>query len=1070
MNEQNQPLITQKLEEEKNNDGLTIIKEDYQSSPKCGIKFKTVKKVFKNIIFTPVEISAQPYFKYSVTQIKEEQKNDISIAEVENTKLIEDKSKTYNLSTNSNNDDLKSSQQDTKIEKYDKIEQTSDVSDTGNNKEEKENEYNYIHIVEKKESEKTINLSYKFNEPGEKDEKDKKKKRYIHKDSSKISPVLNLNDNEEEKEKEKEKDKVKEKKKRKYRNSQNIYNYLNNIELSYNIHSEKDNNLRFLKIDQTKENKEKDNNKNSELLDFYSTNLKKEKKYSPKNAIKEKREIIMKLSSAFTTTNIKRLKKPKKNQEKKMLTRQHSYIPVPKGKKNKMILNNEREKEKEKDNRKTRRRTLIPKNEIKKENKKLYTEIINKDNDNDNLKLNILKPKHVKMNSLEESNTYQNETLYLGSDNKKAGKEQCWTPKRNNYVFNKDDSIKEMEDNTSNKYACSNSNSIKNRILQKNLKGNRRVSVFVNINNNNNENKKKKRLYTEEKKDVISTNKRKSIFSILKEKKKNKDKNSVKDKDKSSIKDRDKSSVKDKDKSSIKEKDKKLEKKSRRRKNKEKRTKKEKDIINNNPKLQIIRKDKSFTLGSKVNKNLMSDTNQNIKQIQINSKFNDVSNSYDSPNSSEISRSKSRADHIAPNLKDDNNQSDNPDVRRNSTRNIMRKNVPKEKIIELTNKQTIDNINDYTRECLRIIPDLYELGDKMPRCKTKIHPNLSGKKIALFDLDETIVHCIGEINMNNVESFTKQCDAKIKVKLPGGKREITIGINIRPHWEEALKRIQNKYHIFAFTASHESYADSVVNHLDPQKKYFQYRLYRSNCVLCVVNGMKFYVKDLKIVEDIYDLKDVVIIDNSVLSFAYHLDNGIPISPFYDSKTDTELLDIANFLVKYADENDIRDKLKEVYKLSSYMEILKEYNSDENEESSENLDIEEENNEDNKNNKNKTNIDLIKPSLSTNIMLSEEKNEIRSDNSVNKNFSQIKLKFIEISQIFNDEKDKKPLTPRFTEPAKTRKSVNYGGYQERYNKNGNIENKRREKHKTVLFDINFKKEWDEKQKELNNRKL
>lgn len=133
MNEQNQPLITQKLEEEKNNDGLTIIKEDYQSSPKCGIKFKTVKKVFKNIIFTPVEISAQPYFKYSVTQIKEEQKNDISITEVENTKLIEDKSKTYNLSTNSNNDDLKSSQQDTKIEKYDKIEQTSDVSDTGNN-------------------------------------------------------------------------------------------------------------------------------------------------------------------------------------------------------------------------------------------------------------------------------------------------------------------------------------------------------------------------------------------------------------------------------------------------------------------------------------------------------------------------------------------------------------------------------------------------------------------------------------------------------------------------------------------------------------------------------------------------------------------------------------------------------------------------------------------------------------------------------------------------------------------------------------------------------------------------
>ena len=50
----------------------------------------------------------------------------------------------------------------------------------------------------------------------------------------------------------------------------------------------------------------------------------------------------------------------------------------------------------------------------------------------------------------------------------------------------------------------------------------------------------------------------------------------------------------------------------------------------------------------------------------------------------------------------------------------------------------------------------------------------------------------------------------------------------------------------------------------------------------------------------------------------------------------------------------------------------------NEETSENLDNEEEINEDNISNKNKTNINLIKPSLSTNIINIEEKNEIRSD--------------------------------------------------------------------------------------------
>ena len=111
-------------------------------------------------------------------------------------------------------------------------------------------------------------------------------------------------------------------------------------------------------------------------------------------------------------------------------------------------------------------------------------------------------------------------------------------------------------------------------------------------------------------------------------------------------------------------------------------------------------------------------------------------------------------------------------TRRNSTK-IIYKNNQAEKITAYTNKQNIDYINDYTRKFLEIIPDLYELNE-IPRCKTKIHPNfIKTKKVALYDLDETIVHCIGEINLNNVENFSRQSDAKIKVLLPGGK-EVTI--------------------------------------------------------------------------------------------------------------------------------------------------------------------------------------------------------------------------------------------------------------------------------------------------------
>ena len=65
-------------------------------------------------------------------------------------------------------------------------------------------------------------------------------------------------------------------------------------------------------------------------------------------------------------------------------------------------------------------------------------------------------------------------------------------------------------------------------------------------------------------------------------------------------------------------------------------------------------------------------------------------------------------------------------TRRNSTK-IIYKNNQAEKITAYTNKQNIDNINDYTRKCLEIIPDLYELNE-IPRCKTKIHPNFKKNK------------------------------------------------------------------------------------------------------------------------------------------------------------------------------------------------------------------------------------------------------------------------------------------------------------------------------------------------------
>ena len=531
-------------------------------------------------------------------------------------------------------------------------------------------------------------------------------------------------------------------------------------------------------------------------------------------------------------------------------------------------------------------------------------------------------------------------------------------------------------------------------------------------------------------------NKKKSIFCIFKEK--------VKDK-----------IVIIKDNNKDKDKEKKMKnKKTKRKKHKEEKSKTNKKDSNQSNK-KSHRKDKSFTMVSNINQTLNNDEYNNNKSLH----------------SSKTTLIDDKKNEEKPKINPNNNNNSPQNeiktstLRRNSTRDLFREN--KEKITAYTNKQTIENINEYTRQCLEIIPELFELGDKMPRIKTKINPNFSkNKKIALFDLDETIVHCLGEINMNNIESLSRQSDAKIKVQLPGRKKEVTIGINIRPHWEEALTRIKDKYHIVAFTASHESYADSVLNYLDPNNEYFEHRLYRAHCVLCSVDGAKFYVKDLKILEDNYNLKDVVIIDNSVLSFAYHLDNGIPISPYYDSKVDTELLEIADFLVKYADENDIRDKLKEVYKLNQYFEILKDYSS---EQSSDISIIEEEKNNDKSSNncpiiKNETNKNLKYPLIINDMKIgdNEEKKETNHEHTskiIPKINLEMKNLFLNNEKKDGGEEEYKNITPNLS----GQKIITHY-----LTKNVDEKSKSREKQKTLKVDINFLKEWEEKQKELKNK--
>ena len=133
---------------------------------------------------------------------------------------------------------------------------------------------------------------------------------------------------------------------------------------------------------------------------------------------------------------------------------------------------------------------------------------------------------------------------------------------------------------------------------------------------------------------------------------------------------------------------------------------------------------------------------------------------------------------------------------------------------------------------------------------------------------------------------------------------------MRPYIFECLEEANKLFQVGVFTASHKSYADAILDFIDPENKLFSFRLYRDSC-LKTHDG--YYVKDLRIFHD-RSLSDMVLIDNSVYSFAYQIENGVPIIPFYHDKNDEELFHLITYMQGVALVDDVRTYNREAFGL------------------------------------------------------------------------------------------------------------------------------------------------------------
>ena len=80
------------------------------------------------------------------------------------------------------------------------------------------------------------------------------------------------------------------------------------------------------------------------------------------------------------------------------------------------------------------------------------------------------------------------------------------------------------------------------------------------------------------------------------------------------------------------------------------------------------------------------------------------------------------------------------------------------------------------------------------------------------------------------------------------------------------------------------------------------------------------VKDLSIFAGEITIDDIVIVDNNVYSFAFNLDNGIPILDYMGDKNDDQLLKIADYLRYLKDAQNLRVENERVQKLKKmYMD-------------------------------------------------------------------------------------------------------------------------------------------------------
>ena len=225
---------------------------------------------------------------------------------------------------------------------------------------------------------------------------------------------------------------------------------------------------------------------------------------------------------------------------------------------------------------------------------------------------------------------------------------------------------------------------------------------------------------------------------------------------------------------------------------------------------------------------------------------------------------------------------------------------------ELQRKYLIDQFSKFLKNLFKNNFKQNKEFLKLNRIYCPVKP--ANKKCLILDLDETLIFAHNETSDKN---YDEQIDLYI-----GEGQTHSIYVYYRPFLKDFLEYVSRKWEIGIFTSSSNIYANAIIQRFDPENKYISFRIFKNSCYR---DCNQHLVKDLEIIGN-RSLDDIVIVDNSIDSIIYQLDNCVPVVPYFGHPKDQELVGLAKYLDILSSQKNLRKFNKKYFKLKKFLEF------------------------------------------------------------------------------------------------------------------------------------------------------